>query len=143
MEGSDLDLRAALERNVSVDKLAKYKGTARISIDHLYFPHSCRQPDKRIVEQLKRDFEGEGCIKDQANNRIPAIIHDSILESGLEKLAISTEAFKASSKEKPVHIYFSADVKLQCLHGQHRILAAKEFLDASDRWWTVDLYGTS
>jgi hypothetical protein len=143
MEGSDPEILAALEQKISEDKHAKYKGTAQISIEHLDFPHPCRQVDKKIIEQLKRDFEGEGCIKDQPNNWIPAVIHDSTLQAALEKLATSTEKFKAASKEKPLQLHFPHGVKLECLHGQHRILAAKEFLDQSDLWWTVDLYDTS
>jgi hypothetical protein len=62
----------SFEQRISRDKLAKYKGTALISIAHLDFPHPSRQVDRKIIEQLKRDFEGEGCTKDEPTNRIPA-----------------------------------------------------------------------
>ena len=29
---------------------------------------------------------------------------------------------------------------LECLYGQHRILAALEILRPKEEWWTVDLY---
>jgi hypothetical protein len=75
-------------------------------------------------------------------NRIPAIIEDTILQTGLEQLAINTDAFKALSNSNPPTLDLGRDVKLECLHGQHRILAAKEFLAPSKRWWVVDLYST-
>jgi len=142
MESSDRESFVAIEHRISKDKLAKYKGTARVSFAHLEFPHPFRQVDRKIIEQLKRDFEGEGCIKEKLTNRIPAIIHDPILQAGLEKLAISTEEFKVGSKEDPPQLHLGRDTMLECLHGQHRILAAKEFLVPSQRWWVVDLYST-
>jgi hypothetical protein len=128
------------EQRISKDKLVKYKGTALISIAHLDFPHPCRQIDRKIIEQLKRDFEGEGCVREEPTNRIPAIIEDRTLQAGLEKLVTSVNNFKATSKDDPPKLYLARDVKLECLHGQHRILAAKEFLAPSQRWWVVDLY---
>jgi hypothetical protein len=98
------------------------------------------QVDKRIIEQLKRYFEGQGCMSQ--SNRIPAIIDDSTLEAGLEGLAINAESFKASSTTAPPKLHFGDNVKLECLHGQHRVLAAKEFLAPRKRWWAVDFYGT-
>lgn len=138
MEGADQEVLTAREQRVRGDQLAKYRGSAKVWITHLDFPHPSRQIDRRVIEQLKRDFDGEGCIKDRADHRIPAIIDDSTLQEGLEKLAISTETFKASSRDNPPHLRLGA--KLECLHGQHRALAAKEHLAPSLRWWIVDLY---
>jgi hypothetical protein len=76
MESSDLEFLTR-EQRISRDKLAKYKGLAEVSIAHLDFLHLCRQIDRKVIERLKRDFEGEGCIKDEY--RILAIIEDSIL----------------------------------------------------------------
>ena len=113
-----------------------------MSIAHLDFPHPCRQINRKVIEQLKRDFEGEGCIKDEQSHRIPAIIEDSILQKGLQKLEISSETFKAVSNDDPPLLHLEQDIKLECLHGQHRVVAAKEFLPAPKRWWIVDLYST-
>ena len=35
---------------------------------------------------------------------------------------------------------FPTGFQIECLHGQYRIDAAREFLDPGDDWWTVDLY---
>jgi hypothetical protein len=140
MEGADQEVLTAREQRVCRDKLAKYRGSAKVWITHLDFPHPSRQIDRRVIEQLKRDFDGEGCIKERTNHRIPAIIDDSKLQAALEKLAISTETFKAISRDNPPQFHLGSGVKLECLHGQHRALAAKEHLYPSLRWWIVDLY---
>jgi hypothetical protein len=133
-------LRAAREERISRDKHAKYRGSAQVSIEHLDFPHPCRHIDINVIGQLIRNFEGEGCIKD--TNRIPAIINDSILYAGLNKLETSAESFKAISNSAPPRLHLERGVKVECLHGQHRVLAAKKFLDPSERWWIVDFYGS-
>lgn len=133
-------LLAAREERISNDKRAKYRGSAQVSIEHLDFPHPCRHIDTKVIEQLIRDFEGEGCIKD--TNRIPAIIDDSVLRAGLKKLAMSAESFKAVSNSVPPWLDLERDVRIECLHGQHRILAAKKFLKSSKRWWIVDFYSS-
>ena len=46
------------EHIIARDKLAKYKGTAKVLIVHLDFPYPFRQENRKIVEQLKRNFEG-------------------------------------------------------------------------------------
>jgi hypothetical protein len=139
MEAQAPEILTAREQRISRDKIEKYKGTARVFIEHLTFPHPCRQVDSKIVERLKRDFEGEGCLK--TTNRIPAIIDDTTLQAELQKLAIDSEDFRAGSSEDPPRLSLGL-VQLECLHGQHRILAAKEFLIPSQRWWIVDLYST-
>lgn len=129
---------AARDHRVSADKHAKYRGSAQVYLEHLDFPHPCRHVDISVIEQLSRNFEGEGCMRD--TNRIPAIIDDVILFAALSKLGINNEAFKAISNSAPPLFQLERDVKVECLHGQHRILAAKKFLKPKDRWWIVDFY---
>ena len=131
---------AAIEHRIASDKLAKFKGAARILIQHLEFPHSIRQIDRKAVRQLKRDFDGEGCIRDEPSHRIPAIMDSLILQAALEKISLTAETFRANAENPPV-LRLESEVKLECLHGQHRALAATEHLAASQRWWVVDIYG--
>ncbi|KAG0645121.1 hypothetical protein D0Z07_9209 [Hyphodiscus hymeniophilus] len=142
MESPNQDVLDVREQRVCRDKLAKYRGSAKVWISHLEFPHPSRQVDRRVIEQLKRDFDGEGCIKERANHRIPAVIDDSTLQVGLEKLSITAETFKVTSRDNPPNLRLKSGIKLECLHGQHRVLAAKEHLIPSLRWWIVDLYST-
>ena len=92
---AEYTLLNAREERISADKLAKYRGSARVSIEHLEFPYPCRQIDTKVIKRLIRDFEGKGCIKE--TNRIPAIIDDLTLYTGLKKLTMSAESFKTVS----------------------------------------------
>ncbi|KAH6664606.1 hypothetical protein B0J14DRAFT_661200 [Halenospora varia] len=143
MENINPESQDSIEKRISRDRLANYKGSALVAISRLDFPHPCRQVDRKVIEQLKRDFKGEGCITEKPNNRIPAIIDDLTLQAVLEKLGTSAEAFRTASKDNPLRLQLDRDMKLECLHGQYRILAAKEFLLPQKRWWVVDLYSTS
>jgi len=124
------------------DKDAKYLGTALVSIAHLTFPHPCRQIDRKVVEQLKRDFEGEGCLNEDISNGVPVMIDNEAFYKGLEKLAMNAGDFKAVPKTAPVRFQLDHGTRLECLHGQHRILAAKEFLSSVGSWWSADFYST-
>jgi len=140
MEPSSLETLAASEQRIASDKLAKFKGAARVLIQHLDFPHPTRQVDKRAIRQLIKDFEGEGCIREESSHRIPAIMEDWTLQAALEKNSFTVEAFKDSADHPPV-LELGSEVMLECLHGQHRVLAAIEHLPASQRWWIIDIYG--
>ena len=141
METSGLESLAAIEQRILNDKLAKFKGAARVMIEHLEFPHPIRQIDKKTIRQLVRDFDGEGCIREEPSHRIPVIMDNSILRAALEKISLTAETFRASADHPPI-LELGGDVKVECLHGQHRVLAAKEHLPASQRWWVVEVYGT-
>ena len=114
METSNSENLVALELKIASDKLAKFKGTARVWITHLDFPHPARQIDEKIVSQLVRDFEGEGCIREEPCHRIPAVLDNSILEEALEKIPLTTEAFKAKVDDPPL-LKLRSGVKLECL----------------------------
>ncbi|KAH6661610.1 hypothetical protein B0J14DRAFT_690371 [Halenospora varia] len=142
MESAGPETLTAIEQKVCKDTLAKYMGSARVWITHLDFPHPSRQIDRKVIAQLKRDFDGEGCIQEKPDHRIPAIIEDTVLQAGLQRLAISAETFRTTSRDNPPQLHLGSGVKLECLHGQHRAVAAKEHLVPSLRWWIVDLYNS-
>ena len=141
METSSAESLAAIEQRIASDKLAKFKGAARVSIQHLEFPHPTRPIDRKAIRQLIREFDGEGCIREEASHRIPVVIDNSILQAALERLSLTAETFR-SKADHPPFLKLGSGVKLECLHGQHRVLAAKEHLAASQLWWVVDIYGT-
>lgn len=132
---------AAFEKQVSDDKALNFKGTARIYFSHLDFPSPVRLVDPQIVKSLNRTFAIAGCLQSELDYRIPAIIKSQTIDSALEALGISAETFKATSSHQPRVLQLPDGVRLECLHGQHRILAAASALPVSDHWWTVDLYG--
>jgi hypothetical protein len=137
MKNIGTEALGAREERILHDKLANFKGTARIAIKHLAFPYPSRQIDRKIIDQLLRDFEGEGCKPEEPDHRIPAVVDNSVLEAALAKLSMSVDAFRANASNPPtLHL---DQATLECLHGQHRVFAAQEY-NPTNRWWIVDLY---
>lgn len=136
-----LELLASLEQEFAESKIHHLKGTARVRLSQLQFLNPIRPVDLKIVNALKRDFKAEGCLQHEVGFSVPALIDNASLSSALAVLGISAESFKATSAINPAEIEFPNNVKLDCLHGQHRIIAAAEFLPLGDRWWLVDIYG--
>jgi hypothetical protein len=132
---------AKLEREFDQNLKANKRGTAYVRISQLSFPNPLRRIDRKIVDKLKRDFGKEGCLVHQQGCSIPAVLDEDEFRIGLEKLSASPESFKANSPNSPPRFELSINAKLPCLHGQHRIHAAAEYLPPEDRWWMVDLYG--
>jgi Protein of unknown function (DUF3723) len=64
------------------------------------------------------------------------------LKETLEKIFLSAKVFKAKVNDLSI-LKLNRGVKLEYLHGQYRVLAAKEHLAASQWWWIVNIYGTS
>ena len=136
-----LELLASLERNFAESKILHLKGSLRVRLSQLQFLHPIRPIDPTIIKALRRDFKAEGCLQHEVDCSIPAIIDDASLKSALAMLNVSAETFKSISTGHPTKFELPSNLKLKCLHGQHRILAASEYLPAGDRWWLVDIYG--
>ena len=73
-----------------------------ILLQNLDFPHTAHQIDEKIIRQLIRDSEGEGCIQEEPSEWIPAVMDDSILEEALGRIPLTTEAFKAKVDNPPI-----------------------------------------
>jgi hypothetical protein len=132
METLNSETLIALKLKITSNKLAKFKGIARVWITYLDFPYPARQINKKIIRQLIRDFEREGCIQEEPSHRIPAVIDNLVLEEALEKISLSAKAFKAKVDNPPI-LKLRSGVKLECLYRQHQVLAAKEHL-ATSQW---------
>jgi hypothetical protein len=126
------DIRLEGERRL------KYKGTARINLDVLYFRREqlCKS-DKKHVEELEHCFEKEGCHRLPLRNHVAAIINASALDAAMRRSGVSV----LTNTEVPYHeLVFPEGFQLECLNGLHRILAGRKFLSPRDKWWAVDLY---
>ncbi|ELR03750.1 hypothetical protein GMDG_06380 [Pseudogymnoascus destructans 20631-21] len=126
------------ERRISNEKVAKLRGTARVRFDHLTFPYPIRSKDDKFIKQLKETFAAEGCLDEQ--HGIPAIIDDSTFQAALDRTLVDIDSLRIASGSQPPKLEFPENIRLECLHGQHRILAAKRYLPTKERWWTVDFY---
>lgn len=131
------------ERRLEGERALKFKGTARISLDVLYFRRDqSRELNPKQVGRLKECFQKEGCHRLQVCRHIPAIIDQQCLDSAMRKSGVSAGRLLSEASEIPDYprLLFPSDAQLECLHGRHRVQAAKEVLSTSDKWWTVDLY---
>ena len=123
------------------EKPLYFRGSAKIHLKNLQFEiediPGGRTLDPKNVARLIRIFNLEGCLRLDMEHHIPAIINEDVLRRGIARSDIRrSEMFKCQS---PPFLNLNTSA-LRCLHGRHRITAAKEFLLPGDKWWTVDLY---
>lgn len=141
MNRPGLELLASLEQQFSESKTLHLKGKAKVRLSQLSFADPIRPIDRSLVDGLKRDFKSEGCLHGDSNFSIPAVIDESSLTLITQGLNISQEDFKTASILCPGKFELPENIQLNCLHGQHRVVAASEHLSPGDRWWLVDIYG--
>ncbi|KAG9241126.1 hypothetical protein BJ878DRAFT_558879 [Calycina marina] len=127
------------EERLATEGREKYQGTARIKLEVLHFPQNePRELDRKNVERLKGYFKKGQCHR-VGRNHIPAVIDQSQLSEVLRDSNVSVKTL-LSNTDPHAMLRFPAGSQLQCLHGRHRIQAAREFLTPRESWWTVDLY---
>lgn len=105
-----------------------FLGVAHVRIEHLDFESGVRDYDERNVARLRDIFKLEKCQRDDPKHHIPALASSAILG----------DAWRGS--EKPAELTLPRGQKILCLHGKHRIIAAREVLTERNQWWTVRLY---
>lgn len=131
----ELDLHLCTERN------RVYKGRAKVEIRWLSFTddweRGTRPLDPKNVARLAKIFDLEGCFRREPEHYVPALINLQALEEALT-LANHNAGELFAVTEEPVSLPLSNS--LICLHGRHRLEAAKQYLEVGDKWWVVDLY---
>jgi hypothetical protein len=129
------------ERKLAEDREENFRGTVCISLRRLRFePEYSRDVDKKNVERLKRIFARQGCLRLSLTNHVPAIINERDLKAALQCSGRTLEDLLNSAQDAPPKLTLPPGYMLECLHGQHRILAARETLEPQEEWWAVDLY---
>lgn len=128
-----------LRRRIQAEKSLKYVGTARVKLDVLTFPHSNGvSPDN--VQRLAVLFRGQrGCNSEDLQHRIPAIIDNADLREAMTASGLSQDHLSCSGQDAPM-LDFPSGFQLECLRGQHRVKAAEEILNSTNKRWTVDLF---
>ncbi|KAH7330033.1 hypothetical protein BKA65DRAFT_404486, partial [Rhexocercosporidium sp. MPI-PUGE-AT-0058] len=127
------------EERLATEGREKYQGTARIRLEVLHFPQNePRELDQKNVERLKGYFEKGQCHR-VGRNHIPAVIDQAQLSEALRDSKVSAKTLLNNTDPHP-ELKFPVGSQLHCLHGRHRIQAARESLKPRDSWWTVDLY---
>jgi Protein of unknown function (DUF3723) len=129
------DLRLEAERRRT------FRGSARVSLDVLHFQqHKHRDLDTKHVEYLKACFRKDRCRRLEVRNHIEAEVDQQILDVALHDSNVTARELLTNQPNGYPRLVFPQGFPLECLHGQHRIQAAREFLLPTDKWWTVDLY---
>ena len=95
--------------------------TIKVSLSSLKFPFTLRQKiDTQIVKRIEKLFHNG--ILDQASYPIPADIRDMPSSIDINTKCCITE-------------------DISCLHGMHRVAAAKNFIvKNAEKWWYVNVY---
>ncbi len=125
------------ESKIEIEKRIKYKGTARIRLKWLHFQwNRPRELDGKNVERLKAVFQKD-CRRLDEHNHIPAVIDQQSLDAAEELSGVPARQLGKYPQGGYPELVFPAGYQVECLHGRHRIQAAKEL---GLEWWTVDLY---
>lgn len=125
------------------EKQNHFVGCAKVHLKHLTFDLNGSQPadltiDPKNVERLIQVFKLEGCLRLDLAHHIPAVINAQFLRESLRHSQIPETSLYG--RQNPPALSFPDNTYLLCLHGKHRIAAAKNILLPGDMWWTVDLY---
>ena len=131
------------ERKITEDRSANYRGTVRVRFEFLEFDtEGSRELDPKNVERLIEVYKTARCLRLESEHRIPATISQQSLDLAIKRNGTSLENLLSCPQELPLELKFPLNYKLICLHGQHRVEAAKRWgkLSPKDRWWAVDLY---
>lgn len=132
---------AEQELRVEAERYVKYKGTARIRLEVLHFQWGePRELSQKNVERLKEAFRTDNIRRLEPGNHIPAVVTQSDLDDAIQASGTSAGELLSHPDNDPPVLRFPAGYLLTCLHGRHRVQAARETLPPIDAWWTVDLY---
>ena len=128
------------DSKIEGERRARYQRTARVSLEVL--PDQSTELDKAHVEYLLEIFRREGCRPQPVQNHILVLIHQSCLHTALERPGIDAVAPITPPVEDYRMLQLPVGTKLECLHGKHRIQAARDFLSPREKWWVADLYSS-
>ena len=125
----------ATDANAELDR--HFQGYARVKLENIDFD-SGRDLDDRQVKRLLHIFKQQGCQREDTTNAISILV---------AKTASGNGPTQQDSSGSGVHSVVSAQLphlnsKVLCLHGKHRIYAARKFLKNDDRWWTAKVFDT-
>lgn len=117
-----------------------FRGTARVELQNLHLEGSQRCIDWKNVARLVRVFADVGCDRLTPEHHVPVLVSEQNLETALLDAGVPLAHMLEPFHPDPPRLRFPDEVRLICLHGQHRLLAADRFLPVKDKWWTIDIY---
>ncbi|KAJ5593093.1 hypothetical protein N7537_009997 [Penicillium hordei] len=122
------------QEEVFQDRQNYYKGRAKVYLHHFQIdnmgPRIIRDSH---VDRLDRIFQSEGLSRLNPENYVKVSIGNDVLQQALVAQG-ETEAFLNG----PLNfLNLPDDIRLNILHGNHRVLAA---IKRSARWWVAEFY---
>lgn len=115
-----------------------FKGFACVELRHLTL-----DPMKHIeahkISGATKSFEKLGCRHNEIEHCVPIIIDQTVLDTALSEAHLSPSALFNVGETCP-RLRFPKIKNFAVLYGDHRLRAAKEFLPADSRFWTVALF---
>ncbi len=130
----------AQEESLEREKQTKYKGSARIRLEHFDFSKSEPDvPDRSNVKNLVSIFEGGGCFQQDSRHHVTAVIDREQLDLAIHSTGISSTVLLDNAQTERPELQLPSEFRLECLHGRCRIQAGRE-MTPPQLWWTVDLY---
>ena len=134
-----MDSEQDWERLLSLQRHTR--GRARVALGSLQFEEETvragRRLDSKNVERLVRAYEQGTCLRRDPRHFIAGIIPDNVLQEALSSCGVGQDALFAAGE--PPFLDMGAH-SITCLHGKHRIEAAKQYFGQVDDWWIIDLY---
>ncbi|KAI9736725.1 MAG: hypothetical protein M1834_000929 [Cirrosporium novae-zelandiae] len=137
----DICNESPIDEGVFNDRYSKWCGSAKVDLRFLAYTeakHDARWIDEKNVERLIQIFHLEGCHRLDLENHVPVLISEEQLHQALSRAHLARQDL-LNLNEFPF-ITFEDDIRLICIHGKHRLIAADKFLCPSEKWWVVDLY---
>ena len=126
-------------------KSRSFRGTARVYISRLSFDNHAgkRAISEKNINRLHGIFKKEGCLRLDSENYVPVRIEEDILAQALAESRLIGQDLKLLPNDgEPHFLSLPQHYQLECLHGQHRILAGKEYYagEEEELWWTVKIF---
>ncbi|CZR64890.1 uncharacterized protein PAC_14790 [Phialocephala subalpina] len=117
-------------------------GIVKVKLSTLSFLGG-REIDPQITTNLIKIFtyNSRGCDRNTEGNYIPAILNLADLQTILYVNGLAREHLNRTIYDKSYRpLIHLGQAQLNCLHGKHRIEAAKSILSHEEDWWIVKLF---
>lgn len=125
------------DRRLAVERQYALQGSARIKLDQLDIGSEWQLNQKKI-EALRQTFRVNGIYPLQRENHVEATVSRQDLEYALNHRSLTAHDFRIKGPDNYPVLDFSKG-HLRCLHGKHRIQAARDDPPLT-KWWIVDIY---
>ncbi|KAL4960565.1 uncharacterized protein BDV14DRAFT_192865 [Aspergillus stella-maris] len=122
------------------ERISKFRGTARVYINEIVpHPSIARDLDPKNVKRLSDIFTKDQCRRLDIGNHITGVVSEHDLAVAIQRAGVTMDYLRTCRQDKFPLLHFELG-QLQCLHGQHRLAAGKNYLVPMEQWWTVDIY---